>query len=186
MADQDGKEEERPDPQRDDAEVMARLRAEIENLPVSEHVAYMMHSLSTLAIGRLGLTADTVGRRDLGQARLAIDAFKALLAVLEPVLPAGEGSAHRGMLSQLQLAYAGASGRDDSSEAVDSPAAHKEETTQEAAGGKEGDGPKKPPANRKPRGAVPKKASTVPKKASTVPKKAPTVPKKTSKPRKSP
>ncbi len=42
------------------------------------------------------------------QARLAIEAFKALLGVLEQVRPAGEVAGHRGVLSQLQLAYAGA------------------------------------------------------------------------------
>ena len=92
----------------EEAELMARLQEEIRNLPVSDHLVYMMQSLSGLAIGRMGLTAETASRRDLDQARLAIDGFKALLELLEKSEPAGEMAAHRGMLSQLQLAYAGA------------------------------------------------------------------------------
>jgi len=110
MGDEDKEGRERED-RDDEAEMMARMRQEIANLPVAEHLAYMLHSLSALAVGRLGVTAEAAERRDLGQARLAIDAFKALLSVLEPVRPAGEIAAHRGMLSQLQLAYAGAMGQ---------------------------------------------------------------------------
>jgi hypothetical protein len=111
MAEQDRTEEQAVDGQGDEAEMMARLQEEIGNLPVGDHLAYMMHSLSALAVGRLGLTADTAERRDLGQARLAIDAFKALLVVLEQVRPTAELAVHRGMLSQLQLTYAGAIGK---------------------------------------------------------------------------
>jgi len=108
MADQERTGEDAADRQGDEAEAMARLQEEIGNLPVSEHLVYMMHSLSALAVGRLGLTADTSAPRDLGQARLAIDAFRALLTLLEQARPAADIAAHRGMLSQLQLAYAGA------------------------------------------------------------------------------
>jgi len=91
-----------------DAETMERLQEEIRNLPVSEHLLYMMHSLSALAVGRLGLTADTAGRRDLDEARLAIEAFKALIEVDEKARPADETRIHKETLSQLQLAYAAA------------------------------------------------------------------------------
>jgi hypothetical protein len=92
----------------DEAEAMARLQEEIQNLPVSEHVAYMLHSLSSLAVDRLGLAPDAAVRRDPAQARLAIDAFKALLGVLEPGLPSAEVLSYKGMLSQLQMAYVAA------------------------------------------------------------------------------
>ena len=91
----------------EDAETVRRLQEEIKNLSVGEHLLYMMQSLSALAIERMGLASETALRRDLEQARLAIDAFKALVEVVEPVRPAGETAAHRGMLSQLQLAYVG-------------------------------------------------------------------------------
>jgi hypothetical protein len=108
--------------QEDEAEMMARLQDEIRNLPVGDHLLYMLHSLSALAVGRLGLTADTAAHRDLDQARLAIDAFKALVGVLEPVRPPGEMAAHRGMLSQLQLTYAGATRGEARPETVETPA----------------------------------------------------------------
>jgi hypothetical protein len=138
MADQERTEEERVERNSEEAEMMARLQEEIGNLPVGEHLVYMMHSLSALAVGRLGLTAGTAARRDLGEARLAIDAFKALLGVLERARPAGELAVHRGMLSQLQLAYAGATDRGS--------AAEKPEATAEKAGNpaeKTGRSPKK-------------------------------------------
>lgn len=97
-----------PAAQGDEAEVMARLEEEIRGMSVADHLGYMLHSLSALAVGRLGMGPDGAGQRDSVQARLAIEAFKALVGVLEQVRPAGEVKAHRGVLAQLQLAYAGA------------------------------------------------------------------------------
>jgi hypothetical protein len=74
--------------QAEEAEMMERLQEEIQNLPVSEHLLYMMHSLTALAVGRMGATAETAARRDLDQARLAIDGFKAMMEVVEPTRPA--------------------------------------------------------------------------------------------------
>jgi hypothetical protein len=100
------------DPTVSDAEMMERMQEEIRNLPVSDHLLYMMHSLSALAVARLGVTAETVAHRDLEQARSAIDGFKALMEVVERARPAGETVIHRGTLSQLQLAYVEALGAD--------------------------------------------------------------------------
>jgi len=111
MTGEDKTGKDRVEPQGDEAEMMARLQEEIRNLPVGDHVVYMLHSLSALAVGRLGLTPDTAAQRDLDQARLAIEAFRALVGVLEPVRPSGEMTVHRGMLSQMQLAYAAAMDR---------------------------------------------------------------------------
>jgi hypothetical protein len=108
VAGEERTEKEAVEPQGDEAEMMARLEEEIRNLPVGDHLVYMLHSLSALAVGRLGLTPDTAAQRDLGQAGLAIDAFRALVGVLEQVRPAGEMSVQRGMLSQMQLAFAAA------------------------------------------------------------------------------
>jgi hypothetical protein len=167
MADQEEKMQDRPDQPADDADTMARLREEIENLPVREHVLYMMHSLSTLAIARLGLAADAAARRDLGQARLAIDAFKALLAALEQVLPAAELTAHRGMLSQLHLAYAGAIGRGETVPQQEVPDAEGEERPKStAARSGESAGPKKTPTARKRTSSTVKKPSEAAKKTS--------------------
>jgi len=94
---------------------MERLQEEIRNLPVADHVMYMMQSLSSLAVGRMGLGGESQLRKDLDQARLAIDAFKALLEVVEKAKPA-DAKPLRGMLAQLQLAYVAA--LDDSRQAA--------------------------------------------------------------------
>jgi len=92
----------------DEAEMMARLQQEIRNLPVSDHLLYMMHSLSALAVDRMGMAPADAARRDLAQASMAIDAFKALMEIVERVRPAKEMTAHKGVLAELQLAYVAA------------------------------------------------------------------------------
>jgi len=108
VAGEESKVQEGRSPEEEEAELAARLQEEIRNLAVSDHLLFMMQSLSALAVGRLGLSGEAAPVRDLEQSRLAIDAFRALMGVLEGVRPAGEMAAHRGMLSQLQLAYAAA------------------------------------------------------------------------------
>ncbi len=130
----------------DDAEAMARLQEEISRLPVSEHVAFMMHSLSSLAVERMGLAGEGVAQRDLEQARLAIDAFKALLVVLEQTLPPAGVVAQRGILSQLQFAYVGALGGPTTSQpaAAEAPVAPvRENAAQEEAAPEQPAAPKK-------------------------------------------
>jgi Domain of unknown function (DUF1844) len=94
----------------DEREAMQRLQEEIGRLSVADHLLLMLHSLSSLAVDRLGLTPEAATRKDLDQARLAIDAFTALLRVLEGKGPAEEITAHRSVLSQLQVAYVAALG----------------------------------------------------------------------------
>ena len=94
----------------DEQEAMQRLQEEIGRLSVADHLLLMMQSLSSLAVERLGLAPEAVARKDLEQARLAIDAFRALLGVLEGKRPAEEITAHRSVLSQLQMAYVAALG----------------------------------------------------------------------------
>lgn len=98
------------EPGADEREALRRLEEEIGRLSVADHVLLMMHSLSSLAVDRLGVTSETAARQDLDQARLAIDAFRALLGLLEGKRPAQEIAAHRAALSQLQMAYVGALG----------------------------------------------------------------------------
>lgn len=178
MTDQDETRDERPEAA-DDADSMERLREEIDKLPVSEHLLFMMQSLSSLAIGRLGLTQETAGRRDPEQARLAIDAFKALLDVLERGQPGPELLGHKGMLSQLQLAYAGAVGKGASDESApeaaetapaETPPAEeppaKATTSGQDAEPEESAAPKKPAAAKKP---AAKKSTAAPKKTAKKP-----------------
>jgi hypothetical protein len=103
-------EDELEQPGADEREAMRRLEEEIGRLSVADHVLLMMHSLSSLAVERLGISPETAGRKDLEQARLAIDAFKALLGLLEGKRPAEEITDHRAVLAQLQMAYVGALG----------------------------------------------------------------------------
>jgi len=105
----------------DEREAMRRFQEEIGRLSVADHLVLMMHSLSGLAADRLGLSPDTVERKDLEQARLAIDAFKALLSTLEGTRPAEEIKAHRAALSQLQMAYVGALAAGDPTSAAETP-----------------------------------------------------------------
>jgi hypothetical protein len=107
MDEEPKREQETVDMQAEDAESMERLQREIRNLPVTEHLLYMMHSLSALAVDRLGLGGGDSTQRDLAQARVAIDAYKALVDVLERAKP-DQVPAHRGVLSQLQMAYVAA------------------------------------------------------------------------------
>ena len=92
----------------DEQEAMRRLQEEIGRLSVADHLLLMMQSLSSLAIDRLGLVPESTARKDLDQSRLAIDAYRALLELLERKMPAEEVNAHRSVLSQLQMAYVGA------------------------------------------------------------------------------
>jgi hypothetical protein len=94
----------------EEQEAMRRWEEEIDKLTVADHLLLIMHSLSSLAVERLGVTPETAGRKDLDQARLAIDAFRAILGVLEGKRPADELMAHRAVLSELQMAYVGALG----------------------------------------------------------------------------
>jgi len=94
----------------DEAEAVRRLEEELQRLNVSEHLVYMLQSLSALAVDRMGLAPDAAKRRDLGQARLAIDAFKALVDVVADTRPESEAALHRSALAQLQMAYVGAAG----------------------------------------------------------------------------
>jgi len=120
----------------EDAEMMERIQAEIRNLPVMDHVQYMMHSLSSLAVSRLGLSGEDAARRDLEQARLAIDAFKALLDVVERARP-DQVASHRGVLSQLQLAYVSAAARpaeDEGATSAEAPGADERPEKERPAG----------------------------------------------------
>jgi len=100
----------------------------------------MMHSLSALAVDRMGVTPETAAQRDLAQARMAIDAFKALMEIVEQARPAKEMTAHRGVLADLQLTYVaalnrgvtGAGGGEASAPEAESADAGETEETEEA------------------------------------------------------
>jgi hypothetical protein len=142
-----------------DAEAMARLQEQINNLPVSEHLLFMLHSLSALAIDRLGLSPEAAARRDPGQARMAIDAFKSLLDVLEPERPAAEVAAYRGTLSQLQMAFVGALGAGAATAQPDAAAAEPPTAAEPLTAAPTDEPPASAPASAPKPKAAPKKAA---------------------------
>ncbi len=105
------------EPTREEREAMRRFEEEIGRLTVADHVLLMMQSLSSLAVERMGVNPEAVDRKDPEQARLAIDAFRALLGVLEGRRPAEEITGNRAVLSQLQMAYVASLGGGQSGEA---------------------------------------------------------------------
>lgn len=86
-------------------ETLARFEEEMRRMTVGDHLATILQSLAALAVRKIGMAPEMSSERDLDQAKLAIEAFKALLPVAEPVRPEQEMQVHRGMLSELQMVY---------------------------------------------------------------------------------
>jgi hypothetical protein len=85
-------------------ELRAAYEAEIKKIRVEQIVLEQVVTLVNLGMRRTGVTPGTEDERDLGQVRLAIDAIRALMPVIERIAPAQAG-AIRDALSQLQLAF---------------------------------------------------------------------------------
>ena len=92
----------------EEAEMLARFQEELRRMTVGEHLVTMMQSLATLAARKMGMTPETSSERDMEQVKLAIEAFRVLLPVVEPSRPTAEMQAHKSMLAQLQMAYVAA------------------------------------------------------------------------------
>jgi hypothetical protein len=84
-----------------EAELAAQLEEELRKLKVSDILVQTVFTLSSLGFQKLGQEG-----RDLEQARLAIEALKALVPVLEGVVPAEVIRDFNQMVANLQLAYA--------------------------------------------------------------------------------
>lgn len=89
----------------DTAELLREYERQVLALPVREHVERMLTTLSGLALQRMGLGERDVASYEPQQARLAIDAFRALTDVLVRDEPALAG-VYRATLAQMQLAFA--------------------------------------------------------------------------------
>jgi hypothetical protein len=105
-------------------ELRAAYEAELSRITTTDMIAQATVSLLNLGARRLGppppqsapgpseaqgageRDAAAAAERDLAQARDAIDAARALLAILERTIPAKELGPLRDALSQLQMAYA--------------------------------------------------------------------------------
>jgi hypothetical protein len=95
--------EEPPQSPPDDQELIAELQAELNRLKVSDLLLQTVYTISSLGYHRL-----SGENKDLEQARLAIEALKALLPVLEGSVPEEALRDFRQVLTNMQLAYASA------------------------------------------------------------------------------
>jgi hypothetical protein len=86
-----------------DRELVEQLQAELSRLKVSDLLVQTVYTISSLGYHRL--TGDD---KDLEQARLAIEALKALLPVLEGAVADEVGRDFNQVLANMQLAYASA------------------------------------------------------------------------------
>jgi hypothetical protein len=92
------------DPEPTEAELRAAYEAEIKKIRVEQVVLEQVVSLINLGMRRTGLAPGTEGERDPGQVRLAIEAIRAQVPLIEQFAPQ-QAEPIRDALSQLQLAF---------------------------------------------------------------------------------
>ena len=85
--------------------MIEELQAELRRLKVSDLLLQTLYTVSSLGYHRLSGEDE-----DLEQARLAIEALRALLPVLEGAVPEEATRDFQQVLSNMQLAYASAVG----------------------------------------------------------------------------
>ena len=93
----------------DEQKLVEELQAELAKLKVSDLLLQTLYTVSSLGYHRLGGEA-----KDLGQARLAIEALKALLPVLEGEIAEEAVDDFKQVLANMQLAYADAAAEPES------------------------------------------------------------------------
>ena len=86
-----------------DEQLLRQLEEELKSLRVDELLVQTLYTISSLGYRKLA-----EGDRDLDQARLAIEALRALLPVLEGTVPDELVRDFKQVTSNLQLAYADA------------------------------------------------------------------------------
>ena len=91
------------DPTSEERELIEELQAELAKLKVSDLLLQTLYSVSSLGYHRV--SGDT---KDLDQAKLAIEALRALVPVLEGAVPAETLRDFNQVVANLQLAYADA------------------------------------------------------------------------------
>ena len=90
----------------DEDEVAAALAEELAKLRVENILVGALIQVSSVGYSKLGLTEETTDERDLEQTRLAIETMRALVPVLEQVLPEELIRDFEQSVANLQLAYA--------------------------------------------------------------------------------
>jgi predicted nucleic acid-binding protein len=86
-----------------DEQLIQQLEEELKKLKVADLLVQTLYTVSSLAYRKL-----SEEDRDLDQAKLAIEALRALLPVLEDSVPEELGRDFKQVTSNLQLAYADA------------------------------------------------------------------------------
>lgn len=87
-------------------EMIKKLQEEIDKLTTRDIITQMMMSLSSLAYKKMGIPVGVNDKyKDKQQAKLAIDAFDALLKVLMDEISAGERENLKSSLSNLQINF---------------------------------------------------------------------------------
>ena len=87
----------------DERQLIEELQSELAKLKISDLLLQTVYSVSSLAYHRLGPED-----RDLEQAKLGIEALRALVPVLEGSVPEQALRDFQHVLANLQLAYAAA------------------------------------------------------------------------------
>jgi Domain of unknown function (DUF1844) len=115
-------------------ELVQEMARALAAAPVRDILFQTMGTFTDLAGVRLGYGPEREAHRDLGQARLAIEVLRALIAVADEELGAAQARPFREPLAQLQLLYARETEADAARQAgADADAA-------ESAAGPEGSG----------------------------------------------
>jgi hypothetical protein len=86
-----------------DAELLQQVEEQLRNLKVSDLLVQMLYTVSSLGYRKL-----SDEDRDLEQAKLAIEALRALVPVLEGTIAPDVSRDFRQVTANLQLAYADA------------------------------------------------------------------------------
>jgi hypothetical protein len=85
-------------------ELRAAYEAEIKKIRIEQILLEQVVSIINLGMRRTGLAPGTEDERDIDQVRVAIEAVRALLPLVEQTAPAQAGQI-RDALSQLQMAF---------------------------------------------------------------------------------
>jgi hypothetical protein len=105
----EGEEHSAPPPS-DDEELLRKVEEQLRDLKVSDMLLQTVYTISSLGWHKLS-SSD----RDLEQAKLAIEALRALLPVLADAMPAEAKRDMDQMVANMQLAYASAVGEGSAS-----------------------------------------------------------------------
>jgi hypothetical protein len=130
-----------PDPQGagrapTEEELRAAYEAELKKIRVEQVLLEQVVTLVNLGMRRTGLSPGTEDERDVNQVRLAIEAIRLQMPLLEQVAPA-QAAQIRDALSQLQLAFVRLGGPAEAGPSSDQPGAGPEEPASAVAGSDE-------------------------------------------------